>query len=598
MGKTIGIDLGTTNSCVAVMEGDRCVMIPNEKGGRTTPSVVAFTKSGERLVGEAAVRQSAVNPLRTVKSVKRYMGSDWHIDIDSVSFTPQEISAMILRKLKNDAEIFLGEPVTDAVITVPAYFNDIQRRATKDAGRIAGLNVKRIINEPTGAALAYGLGNGEAKKIMVYDLGGGTFDVSVIEIGEGVIEVLATNGDNHLGGDDFDERLADFLALQIKKSYRYDIRKDPAAYMRLKEASEEAKKELSSVNVTTVTLPYLFMNDKEPVNFEYTITRETFIDLIKDLINKTETPVRNALNDAGIAPSELDMVLLVGGSTRIPAISDKVYALTGLAPSKSINPDECVAQGAAIQGEILEGSLNTLPGTFGGLLLLDVIPMSLSIETVGGIATRLVERNSTLPIHYSQVFSTAAPFQKDVEIHVLQGERPMARDNRTIGKFKLTGIKRAPAGVPKIDVTFDIDTNGILKVSAKDLDTGMEQSIVITADQRMSEEEIEAAIKDAREYEREDRLRREAIEVINDGTRVLARVEQALAESGHCLSKDDKKLIKADCNLLKDALSKAAPEAMTEVLIRDIRTAIRKIESDSANLCWDCGKNAEKSVKD
>lgn len=586
MGKTIGIDLGTTNSCVSVVEGGKTVIIPNEKGGRTTPSVVAFTASGERLVGESAVRQAAVNSARTVASVKRNMGTDWSIGIDGKDFSPQEISAMILRKLKQDAEVYLGEPVNDAVITVPAYFNDIQRQATKDAGRIAGLNVKRIINEPTSAALAYGLNNGNPQKIMVYDLGGGTFDVSIIEIGEGVIEVLATNGDNHLGGDDFDNRLVNHVLDVLKKQYRADIRRDPAAMQRVKEACEQAKKELSTAGSTTINLPYLTQVSGEMVHFEYTITRAQFTALIQDLIDKTSVPVKNALNDAGIAASELGMVLLVGGSTRIPAVQDKVYSLTGITPSKNINPDECVAQGAAIEGDILtEGSI-VVAGDSNGILLLDVTPMSLSIETIGGVATRLVERNSTLPVHYSQVFSTAAPFQRDVEIHVLQGERPMARDNKTIGKFKLTGIKRAPAGVPQIEVTFDIDTNGILKVSARDLDTGCEQSIVITANDRMSEAEINEAIRDAEKYAATDKLRKDALDIVNQATRMVARAENALSAVGKDLDKDEKHRIKEDCATLRKEMSKAKPENMTQTQINDIKNAIAKLEASSANACW------------
>ncbi len=593
MGKTIGIDLGTTNSCVSVVEGGKTVIIPNEKGQRTTPSVVAFTQSGERLVGESALRQAAVNAKRTISSVKREMGTDWSINIDSQSFSPQEISAMILRKLRENAEVYLGEPVTDAVITVPAYFNDIQRQATKDAGRIAGLNVKRIINEPTSAALAYGLNNGASQKIMVYDLGGGTFDVSVIEIGDGVIEVLATNGDNHLGGDDFDERIVDFLLKEIKAKYKVDIRKDIAAMQRVREAAETAKKELSTAGTTTINLPYLTKASAEMVHFEYTLTRAKFNELISDLVDKTAGPVRNALNDAGLAPSELSMVLLVGGSTRIPAVQEKVFSLTGIQPSKSINPDECVAQGAAIQGDILSnGDIVSFAGG-NQILLLDVTPMSLSIETVGGVATRLVERNSTLPIHYSQVFSTAAPFQRDVEIHVLQGERPMARDNKTIGKFKLTGIKRAPAGVPQIEVTFDIDTNGILKVSAKDLDTGREQSIVITANDKMSEVEIEEAIKDAEKYAATDRIRREALDVLNEASRTLARAENALSFAGKETEKEEKKQIKEDINSLKKEMNKAKPENMTETQIKDVKNAIGRLEASSANIVWRADNQAK-----
>lgn len=585
MGRTIGIDLGTTNSCVSVVEGGRPVIIPNEKGGRTTPSVVAFTKDGERLVGDAALRQAAVNSARTISSVKRNMGTDWHTNIDGKNFTPQEISAMILRKLRQDAENYLGETVSDAVITVPAYFNDIQRQATKDAGRIAGLNVKRIINEPTSAALAYGLDNGSQQKIMVYDLGGGTFDVSIIEIGDGVIEVLATNGDNHLGGDDFDQRVASHLLSELKKEHRVDLSRDMSAMQRIREAAEQAKKELSASVSTTISLPYLAQSKDGMVHFECTLTRTKFDELTRDLVERTAIPVQNALNDAGIAPSELGKVLLVGGSTRIPAVQEKVRQLTGIPPSKNINPDECVAQGAAIQGDTLSGGSLELAGAGMGILLLDVTPLSLSIETVGGVATRLVERNSTLPIHYSQVFSTAAPYQRSVEIHVLQGERPMAKDNKTIGRFKLNGIKKAPAGVPQIEVTFDIDTNGILKVSAKDLDTGKEQSITITANEKMSDAEIEQAIRDAEIYAEQDKLRKEALEIQNTGSMALNKAETAMRKSGKKLAKDEKKQIKADCNDLRKLLMKAKPEKMTADDLYNIRNAISRLEASSANAC-------------
>lgn len=583
MGKTIGIDLGTTNSCVSVVEGGKPVIIPSEQGGRTTPSVVAFTKDGERLVGENARRQAVANFSRTISSVKRHMGTDWHIDIDGKNFTPQEISAMILRKLRKDAEAYLGDTVTDAVITVPAYFNDIQRQATKDAGRIAGLNVKRIINEPTSAALAYGLDNGAQQKIMVYDLGGGTFDVSIIEIGEGVIEVLATNGDNQLGGDDFDERLTDHLVAEIKKQFRVDVKKDLVALRRVSEAAEQAKKELSSSENAYISLPYLTQSGNTVVNFEYTVTRSKFNELTKDLVERTAIPVQNALNDAGIAPTELGKVILVGGSTRIPAVQEKVRQLTGIIPSKNINPDECVAQGAAVQGDTLSGGSLALAGAGSGILLLDVTPLSLSIETVGGVATRLVERNSTLPIHYSQVFSTAAPFQSSVEIHVLQGERPMAKDNKTIGKFKLNGIKKAPAGVPQIEVTFDIDANGILKVSAKDLDTGKEQSITISNNEKMSDAEIEQAIRDAEQYAAQDNIRREALTVTNEASRLLAKAEQALNKVGKKLEKDEKKQIKADISDLRKLIVKSKPERMTSTEISDIRRVMGQLESSSAN---------------
>jgi molecular chaperone DnaK len=583
MGKTIGIDLGTTNSCVSVVEGGRPVIIPNEKGGRTTPSVVAFTKDGERLVGDAALRQAAVNSGRTIRSVKRHMGTDWHINLDGKSYTPQEISAMILRKLRQDAENYLGEPVTDAVITVPAYFNDIQRQATKDAGRIAGLNVKRIINEPTSAALAYGLDNGVSQKIMVYDLGGGTFDVSIIDISDGIIAVLATNGDNHLGGDDFDQRVTDYLVGEVKRTQKVDVSRDPSAMQRIREAAEQAKKELSASTTTQVTLPYLTQGKNGMVHFECTLTRSKFEELTRDLVERTAIPVQNALSDAGISPRELGKVLLVGGSTRIPAVQEKVRQLCSIQPSKSINPDECVAQGAAIQGDTLSGGNLELSGTGSGILLLDVTPLSLSIETVGGVATRVVERNSTLPIRYSQVFTTAAPYQRNVEIHVLQGERPMAKDNKTIGKFKLTGIKKAPAGVPQIEVTFNIDTNGILKVSAKDLGTGKEQSITITEDQRMSDDEIQQAIRDAEQYASQDQVRRELLELQNEGGRLLNQAERAVNTARKQLDKAEKKQIKSDCADLRKLLSKAKPEKMTDTDLASIRSSIQRLEASSAN---------------
>ena len=591
MGKTIGIDLGTTNSCMSVVENGRPIIIPNDKGTRTTPSIVAFTKDGERLVGVSAARQAAVNSERTVTSVKRQMGTNWHINIDGKNFSAQEISAMILRKLRQDAEAYLGEPVTDAVITVPAYFNDIQRQATKDAGKIAGFNVKRIINEPTSAALAYGLDNGAAQKIMVYDLGGGTFDVSIIEIGDGVIEVLATNGDNHLGGDDFDARIMKYILDDIKNRFGADISKNLTAIQRIKEAAEQAKKELSSAVTTSINLPYLAEHRGQMIHYDTTLSRAKFEELIHDLIERTAVPVQNALDDAGIAPSELGKVLLVGGSTRIPAVQDKVRMMTGIIPSKNINPDECVAQGAAIQGDTLSGGKMELAGTTGGILLLDVTPLSLSIETVGGVATRLVERNSTLPIHYSQVFSTVAPFQSSVDIHVLQGERPMAADNKTIGKFRLNGIKRAPAGVPQIEVTFDIDANGILTVSAKDLDTGKQQSITITANDRMSDAEINAAIHDAEMYASQDQFRRDTMTVLQEAGALIAKVDNAMHNAPKDFDKDEKKRVKSDLDELRKLATKYKPEKMTESELAELRGAMQRLEDSSANIRSAAGIN-------
>jgi len=592
MGKVIGIDLGTTNSCVAVVEGGKPVIIPNEKGNRTTPSVVAFTKYGERLVGEAAKRQAVINSERTISSVKRHMGTNWKKEIEGRYYSSQEISAMILSKLKMDAEAYLGENVTDAVITVPAYFNDIQRQATKDAGRIAGLNVIRIINEPTSAALAYGLDNGTPQKVMVYDLGGGTFDVSIIEIGEGVIEVLATNGDNNLGGDDFDQRITNHLVEMIKMEYNVDIRKDFAAFQRLKEAAEQAKKELSSSENSYITLPYLTQMKGKTINFEYTLTRCLFNSLTADLVERTAIPVQNALMDAGIATSELSKVLLVGGSTRIPAVQDKVREITGLIPSQSVNADECVAQGAAVQADTLtEGTMTIYGGS--NILLLDVTPLSLSIETVGGVATRLVERNSTLPVHYSKIFTTAAPFQRTVDIHVLQGERPMAKDNKTIGRFRLKGIKAAPAGVPQIEVTFDIDTNGILKVSAKDLGTGKEQSIIITDNQRMSDEEIEQAIRDAQLYRQQDGIRRQALDAMDEANKWLNRAETGLSKMKKELTKEERKQIKGDIANLRKLISKAKIDKITERDIASIENAINQLKASSKNACAMAGMDAE-----
>lgn len=584
MSKVIGIDLGTTNSCVAVIENGQPVIIPNSSGSRTTPSVVAFAKNGEWLVGDTARRQAATNPDRTISSVKRHMGTDWCTKIDGMVYKPQTISAMVLMQLKKDAEAFLGEEVAGAVITVPAYFNDIQRQATKDAGKIAGLDVKRIINEPTSAALSYGLNHGEAQKVMVYDLGGGTFDVSIIEIGDGIIEVLATAGDNHLGGDDFDERITRWLAEEFKRQNRIDLSRDFAAMQRIREAAEQAKKELSTAEITNIVLPYLTQAKGEPVHLEMPLSRAKFQELVGDLIECTAGPVQNALRDAKISASDLSRVLLVGGSTRIPAVQEKVRLLTGKEPSKNINPDECVAMGAAILGSTLQGNSLVAAGTGKDLLLLDVTPLSLSIETVGGVATKLVERNSTLPTRYSRIFSTAAPYQRDVEIHVLQGERPMAKDNKSIGKFRLKGIRRAPAGVPQIEVTFDIDANGILKVSAKDLDTGKEQSITITADDRMSDAEIEQAMRDAQQYAGQDNLRKETFELSGDAQKLLGEAQRALKAGGKQIEKAQKKQIKGDMNALSKLLSKLRVDKVTETEVVNIRQAKENLERSSTGI--------------
>lgn len=586
MGATIGIDLGTTNSCMATMEGGRVTIIPNAEGERTTPSVVAFSKEGERLVGSIALRQAAVNPDRTISSVKRHMGSKWKAQVDGKTFTPQEISAMILRKLRRDAENFLGQEVTDAVITVPAYFDDSQRQATKDAGRIAGLNVLRIINEPTSAALAYGLDNGTAQKVMVYDLGGGTFDVSIIEIGGDVIEVLATSGDNHLGGDDFDERLVSHIVDAFKREHGEDLCRNPMALQRVMEAAEQAKKELSAAMSTQINLPFISQNAQGPIHLDMTVTRSEFEQMTRDLVERTAAPVQMALDDAGIAASELGCVLLVGGSTRIPAVQEQVRRITGKEPSASINPDECVATGAAIQGDTLSGATTGIVRS-NSLLLLDVTPLSLSIETVGGVATRLVERNSTLPVHYSKIFSTAAPFQTSVEIKVLQGERPMAKDNKAIGTFRLKGIKRAPAGVPQIEVTFDIDANGILTVSAKDLGTGKQQSITIDDSDRMSDAEIQQAIHDAEEYAEEDEFRRATMEVRQKAESLLSEVDSALASVGKQIDKAEKKQVKADSAELRRILMKRPGKkerANPEEEGRRIVVAAEQLDRSSAHV--------------
>ncbi|HJA19946.1 MAG TPA: molecular chaperone DnaK [Candidatus Mediterraneibacter ornithocaccae] len=584
MSRVIGIDLGTTNSCVSVVENDVPVIIPSATGATTTPSIVAFTKNGERLTGEAAARQAVTNPERTITSVKRHMGSDWSARIDGKEYKPQTISAMILMQLKKDAEKFLGEEVTEAVITVPAYFNDIQRQATKDAGRIAGLNVKRIINEPTSAALSYGLNHGEPQKVMVYDLGGGTFDVSIIEIGEGIIEVLATSGNNHLGGDDFDERLVQGIVRKFKDKTRVDLTKDFAAMQRIREAAERAKKELSTSDTTHIMQPFITQVKGEALHLDMVITRQEFESMISDLIQKTEDPVRNALNDAHISPAQLGRVLLVGGSTRVPAVQRKVREMTGKEPSRNINPDECVAKGAAILGSTLQGRGLVAAGTGQDLLLLDVTPLSLSIETVGGVATRIVQRNTTLPARYSQIFSTAAPYQRNVDIHVLQGERPMARDNKTIGKFRLKGIKPAPAGVPQIEVTFDIDANGILKVSARDLDTGREQSITITADDRMSDMEIQQAMQDAQNYASQDQVRKDAIELLGDANKLLIRTERCVKNAGKQLDKAVKKQVKTDTAKLQKLVAKCRLDRVDANQLSEIRAAKEQLEQSAGDI--------------
>ena len=579
MGKIIGIDLGTTNSCVAVMEGGKPVVIPNSEGSRTTPSVVAFTKTGERLIGEPAKRQAVTNSDRTISSIKRHMGTDYKVTIDGKSYTPQEISAMILQKLKADAESYLGEKVTEAVITVPAYFNDAQRQATKDAGKIAGLDVKRIINEPTAAALAYGLDNDAEQKIMVYDLGGGTFDVSIIEIGDGVIEVLATNGDTHLGGDDFDNKITNWLVSEFKNAEGVDLSADKMALQRLKEAAEKAKKELSTATTTNINLPFITATAEGPKHLDMTLTRAKFDELTLDLIERTAVPVQNALKDAGITSSELGKVLLVGGSTRMINAQDKVKALTGKEPSKSINPDEGVAIGAGIQGGKLSGEAGS-----GDVLLLDVTPLSLSIETMGGVATRLIERNTTIPTKKSQIFSTAADNQEAVDIHVVQGERQFARDNKTLGQFRLDGILPAKRGVPQIEVTFDIDANGIVNVSAKDLGTGKEQHITITAGSNMSESDIDKAVKEAAEFEAQDKKRKEGIDARNEADSIVFQTENALKEVGDNLDANDKAAVEADLTTLKEAVNRAPIDAMTDDQINDIKAGKEKLMESAQKL--------------
>ena len=579
MSKIIGIDLGTTNSCVAVMEGGKPTVIANAEGIRTTPSVVAFTKTGERLVGEPAKRQAVTNADRTISSIKRHMGTDYKVDIDGKKYTPQEISAMILQKLKADAESYLGETVSEAVITVPAYFNDAQRQATKDAGKIAGLDVKRIINEPTAAALAYGLDNEKEQKIMVYDLGGGTFDVSIIEIGDGVIEVLSTNGDTHLGGDDFDNRITQWLIDEFKKAEGVDLSGDKMALQRLKEAAEKAKKELSTATTTNINLPFITATQDGPKHLDMNLTRAKFDELTHDLIERTAIPVQNALKDAGITASELGKVLLVGGSTRMLAAQEKVKQLTGHEPSKSLNPDECVAIGAAIQGGKLAGDAGA-----GDILLLDVTPLSLSIETMGGVATRLIERNTTIPTKKSQIFSTAADNQTAVDIHVVQGERQFARDNKSLGQFRLDGIPPARRGVPQIEVTFDIDANGIVNVSAKDLGTGKEQHITITSGSNMSDADIDKAVKEAAEYEAQDKKKKEAIDTRNEADSMVFQTEKALEEVGDKIDANDKSAVEADLNALKEAINRAPVDQMTDAQVEDIKAGKEKLMASAQAL--------------
>ncbi len=579
MSKIIGIDLGTTNSCVAVMEGGKPVVIPNQEGSRTTPSVVAFTKTGERLVGEPAKRQAVTNADRTISSIKRHMGTDYKVNIDGKNYTPQEISAMILQKLKADAEAYLGEKVSEAVITVPAYFNDAQRQATKDAGKIAGLEVKRIINEPTAAALAYGLDNEKEQKIMVYDLGGGTFDVSLIEIGDGVIEVLSTNGDTRLGGDDFDNRITQWLVDEFKKAEGVDLSGDKMAMQRLKEAAEKAKKELSTATTTNINLPFITATQDGPKHLDMNLTRAKFDELTHDLIERTAVPVQNALRDGGVTTSELGKVLLVGGSTRMLAAQEKVKQMTGKEPNKSLNPDECVAIGAAIQGGKLAGDAGA-----GDILLLDVTPLSLSIETMGGVATRLIERNTTIPTKKSQIFSTAADNQTAVDIHVVQGEREFARDNKSLGQFRLDGIPPARRGVPQIEVTFDIDANGIVNVSAKDLGTGKEQHITITSGSNMSEADIDKAVREAAEFEAQDKKKKEGIDARNEADSMVFQTEKALEEVGDKISADDKSAVEADLNALKEAINRAPIDQMTDAQVEDIKAGKEKLMASAQAL--------------
>ena len=579
MGKIIGIDLGTTNSCVAVMEGGKPVVITNADGMSTTPSVVAFTKTGERVVGEPAKRQAVTNADKTISSIKREMGTDYKVTIDDKKYSPQEISAMILQKLKSDAENYLGEKGTDAVITVPAYFNDAQRQATKDAGKIAGLDVKRIINEPTAAALSYGLDNENEQRIMVYDLGGGTFDVSIIEIGDGVIEVLSTAGDNRLGGDDFDNVITQYMLDDFKAKEGVDLSTDKMAMQRFKEAAEKAKKELSSSTTTNINLPFITATAEGPKHFEMNLTRAKFNELTAHLVERTATPVSKALNDAGLNASELSKVLLVGGSTRIPAVQDKVKQLTGKEPFKGINPDECVAIGASIQGGKLAGDAGA-----GDILLLDVTPLSLSIETMGGVATKLIERNTTIPTKKSQIFSTAEDNQTAVDIHVVQGERQFARDNKTLGQFRLDGIPPARRGVPQIEVTFDIDANGIVNVSAKDLGTGKEQHITITAGSNMSDEDIDKAVKEAAEYEAQDKKRKEGIDARNDADNMVFQTEKAMEEAGDKIDASEKATVEADIAKLKEVLDRTTPDNISEADVAALNEGKEQLMKDAQSL--------------
>ena len=579
MGKIIGIDLGTTNSCVAVMEGGKPTVITNAEGMRTTPSVVAFTKTGERVIGEPAKRQAVTNAEKTIASIKRHMGTDYKVQIDDKAYSPQEISAMILQKLKSDAENYLGEKVTEAVITVPAYFNDAQRQATKDAGKIAGLDVKRIINEPTAAALSYGLDNENEQRIMVYDLGGGTFDVSIIEIGDGVIEVLSTAGDNRLGGDDFDNVITQYMLDDFKAKEGVDLSTDKMAMQRFKEAAEKAKKELSSSTTTNINLPFITATAEGPKHFEMNLTRAKFNELTAHLVERTATPVSKALNDAGLNASELSKVLLVGGSTRIPAVQDKVKQLTGKEPFKGINPDECVAIGASIQGGKLAGDAGA-----GDILLLDVTPLSLSIETMGGVATKLIERNTTIPTKKSQIFSTAEDNQTAVDIHVVQGERQFARDNKTLGQFRLDGIPPARRGVPQIEVTFDIDANGIVNVSAKDLGTGKEQHITITAGSNMSDEDIDKAVKEAAEYEAQDKKRKEGIDARNDADNMVFQTEKAMEEAGDKIDASEKATVEADIAKLKEVLDRTTPDNISEADVAALNEGKEQLMKDAQSL--------------